>query len=93
MTGFHYFKRDIPDFDNLCELLDLNQLIANYIYNMDETVVPRSGFWHIGTLTSAKTATLITMAIAVSASGKSIPPLFIFTSVHSKEHFLLGAPL
>ncbi|KAB0790292.1 hypothetical protein PPYR_15372 [Photinus pyralis] len=58
-----------------------------------DRIVARKGFRQIGSLTSAERGTLVTMAIAVSAAGNSIPPLFVFPRVHFKDHFLQGAPV
>ncbi|KAJ3666433.1 hypothetical protein Zmor_001875 [Zophobas morio] len=89
-------------FDNLANLFDRYSFRPTDIYNMDETgvttvqrpdrIVARKGFRQIGAITSTERGTLVTVAIAVSASGNSIPPLFIFPRVHFKDHFLRGAP-
>ncbi|XP_047139087.1 uncharacterized protein LOC124814998 [Hydra vulgaris] len=72
------------------------------ILNMDETgintvqtpdhIVARKGFKQIRRVTSAERGNLITVAVAVSASGNSIPPFFIFPCVKFKSYFLNGAP-
>ncbi|KAH1021714.1 hypothetical protein HUJ04_011198 [Dendroctonus ponderosae] len=36
--------------------------------------------------------TLVTMTIAVSAGGNSVPPFFVFPRVHYKEDFILDGP-
>lgn len=89
-------------FDNLCAVLDRHHFRPNDIYNMDETgittvqrpdrVVARRGFKQIGSLVSAERGTLVTMAIAVSAGGNSVPPFFVFPRVHYKEHFIRDGP-
>lgn len=89
-------------FKNLSDLYERYHFGANDIYNMDETgmttvqrpdrVVARRGFKQIGSLTSAERGTLVTLAVAVSAAGNSIPPLFVFPRVHFKNHFLQKGP-
>ncbi|KAF2900032.1 hypothetical protein ILUMI_06151 [Ignelater luminosus] len=36
--------------------------------------------------------TLVTMAVAVSVGGNSVPRFFVFPYVHYKKHFVLGDP-
>ncbi|KAF8781401.1 hypothetical protein HNY73_011800 [Argiope bruennichi] len=57
-----------------------------------DRVVARRGFKQIGKMTSVERGTLVTLAIAVSAIGNKIPPLFIFPRVNFRDHFLNGAP-
>ncbi|XP_067130446.1 uncharacterized protein [Centruroides vittatus] len=75
-------------FTNLGNLFERRHFRPNDIYNVDETgittvqrldrVVSRKGFRQIGSITSAESCKLVTMALAVSASGNSISPLFVF---------------
>lgn len=46
----------------------------------------------IGRVTSAERGTLVTLAMAVSATGRSLPPFFIFPRKNFKEYFLNGGP-
>ncbi|XP_071575280.1 uncharacterized protein [Temnothorax nylanderi] len=72
------------------------------IWNMNETgittvqtpnkVVGRRGVKQIGRVTSAERGTLVTLAMAVLATGYSLPPFFIFPRKTFKEHFLNGGP-
>ena len=39
---------------------------------------------------SAERGKLVTLALAVSATGNTVPPLFVFSSVNSPAHFLNG---
>lgn len=90
-------------FDNLTTVLKRFNIGANDIWNMDETgvttvqrpdrIVGRRGFKQIGKLTSAERGSLVTVAFAVSASGKSIPPFFVFPRVHFHEHFIRDGPI
>ena len=55
-------------------------------------IVARKGFKQIGRVTSAERGNLVTVTVAVSASGNSIPPFFIFPPVEIKIYFLNGVP-
>lgn len=44
-------------------------------------------------MTSGERGTLVTMIAAVSASGNSVPPLFVFPRVNFKPFMLNGAPV
>ncbi|XP_039969149.1 uncharacterized protein LOC120781063 [Bactrocera tryoni] len=69
---------------------------------MDETGCPtvptrpvktivRKGQKQVGSLTSAEKGTIVSLALAVSASGQSIPPFFLFPRVNIKEIFMTHA--
>lgn len=89
-------------FLNLQTILNNLKLECADIWNMDETgvttvqtpdrVVARRGFKQIGRVTSAERGSLVTVAVAVSASGNSIPPFFVFPRKNFKNYFLNGAP-
>lgn len=89
-------------FANLQTVLNRLKLGPESIYNMDETgittvqkperIVGRRGFKQIGRITSQERGTLVTLAVAVSAIGNSIPPYFVFPRVHYKDHFLASGP-
>jgi len=90
-------------FDNLINVLTRFNLKPCDIWNMDETgvftvqkpnrIVGRRGLKQIGRLTSAERGQLVTMACAVSASGNSVPPFFVFPRVHFKDHFIRDSPI
>lgn len=90
-------------FGNLKRVLEKVKLGPGDIWNMDETgvttvqrpnrVVARRGYKQIGRIVSAERGTLVTLALAVSATGNSIPPFFIFPRVHFRDHFLNSAPV
>jgi len=90
-------------FDNLINVLTRFNLKPCDIWNMDETgvftvqkpnrIVGRRGLKQIGRLTSAERGQLVTMACAVSASGNSVPPFFVFPRVHFKDHFIRDGPI
>lgn len=46
----------------------------------------------VGSLTSSETGTLVTMCTAVSASGNTVPPMFIFPRVKYYDHFVRDGP-
>jgi hypothetical protein len=89
-------------FDNLKNVLDRLRVGPRDIWNMDETgvttvqtpdrVIARRGCKQIGKLVSAESGKLVTLALAVSATGKTVPPFFIFRRVNFSAHFLNGAP-
>ncbi|XP_047145179.1 uncharacterized protein LOC124818387 [Hydra vulgaris] len=70
-------------YNNLQTILNRLKLESGDIWNMNETV---------GRFNLAERGNLVTVAVAVSASGNSIPPFFIFPRVKFKSYFLNGAP-
>jgi hypothetical protein len=88
-------------FDNLKNVLDRLRVGQRDIWNMDETgvttvqtsyrVIARRGCKQIGKLVPAERGKLVTLALAVSATGNTVPPFFIFTRVNFRAHFLNGA--
>jgi hypothetical protein len=74
-------------FDNVDKVLNRG-LTTDRFHNMDESgfttvqrpigIIARKGRKQIGALTSAERGTLVTVALAVSSLGTSIPPFFIF---------------
>ena len=89
-------------FKNLAEVLDRYHFQAHEIFNLDETgittvhrpdkVVAVRGTKQVGSVTSAERGTLVTMALAVSAIGSYVPPIFIFPRVKFRDHFISQAP-
>nr|XP_047137401.1 MFS-type transporter clz9-like [Hydra vulgaris] len=89
-------------YNNLQTILNRLKLESGDIWNMDETgittvqtpdhILIRKGFKQIGRVPSAEKGNLVTAAVAVFASGNSIPPFFIFPCVKFKSYFLNGAP-
>ena len=88
-------------FDNLDEVLKQYQVTANDIYNADETgirtvhspglVIDVKGKKQIGSLVSAEKGELVTLVCAVSATGNSIPPMYIFPRKRNCELFMKGS--
>lgn len=79
-------------FDNLKTVLNRRNLEAAQIWNMEETgittvqkpnrIVGRREYKQVGRVTSQERGTLVTMALAVSATGNSVPPFFVFPRVN-----------
>lgn len=90
-------------FDNLATVMERHSFPPSDIYNMDESglvtvqrpnrVIARKGFKQIGALTSAERGSLVTIAVAVSAIGNTVPPLFVFPRVNYKDHFIRDGPV
>ncbi|ROL23530.1 Pogo transposable element with KRAB domain [Anabarilius grahami] len=89
-------------FNNLETVMQRHRFPPGDIWNMDETgvttvqkpnrVIARWGFKQIGSITSAEQGSLITLACAVSATGNSLPPYFVFPRVNFRDHFILNGP-
>ena len=88
-------------FDNLDKVLKQYQFTANDIYNADGTgirtihspglVITVKGKKQIGSLVSAEKGELVTLVCAVSATGNSIPPMYIFPRKRNSELFMKGS--
>lgn len=89
-------------FDNLNTVLDRMKPNPGDIWNVDETgvttthkpdrVVARRGFRQIGKLVSQERGSLVTVTLAVSATGNFVPPFFVFPRVNFKDHFVSSGP-
>lgn len=89
-------------FDNLQIVLNRLKCGPADVWNMDETgvttvqkpdrVIARRGVRQVGRISSAERGPLVTVAFAVSATGNSVPPYFIFPRVNFKPHFLKEGP-
>ena len=72
------------------------------IFNLDDTgiatvqnipkVIAARGLKQVGQITAAERGTLVTVCCCVTAVGKSLPPVMIFSRVHYKDHMIKGAP-
>lgn len=89
-------------FENFRSVLDATTFEAHRIWNMDETglrtvpskvtkIVARKGRKRIGSSTSAERGTNVSMALAVNATGASIPPFFIFPRNKTKAVYMTHA--
>jgi hypothetical protein len=75
-------------FANLTEVYDRYKFQCQDIYNVDETatttvqkqtrILATKGVKQVGAVTSSERGSVVTMAVAVCASGNSIPPFFVF---------------
>lgn len=89
-------------FDNLKCVLEKYKFKNNDIWNVDETgvqtvqkpnkIVAEKGVRQVGKVTSAERGQTVTMVLAVSAIGNSVPPMFVFPRVFFKEHFINNGP-
>ncbi|XP_039759705.1 uncharacterized protein LOC120633562 [Pararge aegeria] len=101
--SFAFNKTAVPEFySNLADVLQRHNFAADRIFNFDESGVstvletpkilaPKSQK-QVGQIVSAERGELMTFGAIISASGNTIPPLFVFPRVHYKDHFLEGAP-
>lgn len=89
-------------FSKLADVMDKHKLDGCSIWNVDETgivtvvkpkkIIAATGVKQIGSLTSSERGQLVTLCVAVSAGGNSIPPFLIYPRVNFRDHFLTGAP-
>lgn len=89
-------------FDKLAEVMDKYGFTASQIWNVDETgvstvlkpskIVAAKGKRNVGAMTSGERGTNVTVVTAVSASGNTVPPLFVFPRKNFKSHFINGGP-
>lgn len=90
-------------FSNLEKLYQKHNFAPNMIWNLDETgcmtvtkppkVIAVRGTKQVGQIASAERGTLTTVLFFISASGGTIPPVFIFPRVYFKDNMLKGAPV
>lgn len=72
------------------------------IWSVDETgvqtvqrpnkIVAEKGVRQVGKVTSAERGQTVTMVLAVSAIGNSVPSMFVFPRVFFKDHFINNEP-
>ena len=98
------FNRSNVDrfFGQLETVLDKDSIMPYDIWNCDETglttvqkpssVVGPRGAKQIGALTSGERGTLVTMCLAVSATGNTVSPMFVFPRVKFYDHFIRDGP-
>lgn len=85
-------------FANLKTVMDKLNIGPTHIHNVDETgvttvqktgrVIAKIGTKQVGKMVSGERGVLVTMAVAVSASGASIPPFFVFPRARLQPSFL-----
>ncbi|KAJ8939486.1 hypothetical protein NQ318_022540 [Aromia moschata] len=89
-------------FDKLGGVMDKYQFAPSRIWNTDETgvstvskpskIVAAKGKRNVGSVTSGERGTNVTLLTAVSASGNTVPPMFIFPRKKFKNYFISGGP-
>ncbi len=94
------FNRYVVDtfYDNLAVAMDKYKFAPKDIINVDESgchtvqtpgkVVNARGQKQVGYITSGERGELVTLVYTVSATGNTIPPMFIFPRVHYRDHFI-----
>ena len=55
-------------------------------------VLAPKGLKQVGQITASERGVLVTVACCVSASGRAVPPVMVFSRVHYKDWFICGAP-
>ncbi|XP_047127709.1 uncharacterized protein LOC124808583 [Hydra vulgaris] len=89
-------------FDKLGEVMDIYKFSTSQIWNVDETsvstvvkaskIVAAKGKRNVGAMTSGERGTNVTMVTAVSASGNTVPPMFVFPHKNYKDYFVNNGP-
>ncbi|XP_046972441.1 uncharacterized protein LOC124539186 [Vanessa cardui] len=101
--SFAFNKTSVSEFyTNLKTVLERHPLTADRIFNFDESgvstvlatpkVLAPKCQKQVGQIVSAERGELVTFGGIISASGNTIPPLFVFPRVHYRDNFLEGAP-
>ena len=85
------------------EVIRRHNLIANYIWNVDETgittvqtpdrVIAKRGTKQVEVMTSGERGSLVSVACAVNAIGNTIPPMFVFPRIRYADHFVRDGPV
>ena len=85
-------------FENLGSVSDKYKFNNCDIYNIDETcvttvhrrdrIVASKGTQQVGAITSAERGSLVTVAVAVSASGTLVPPMFVLPRAKLRDCFI-----
>lgn len=89
-------------FSLLEEVMDRYKFEPQDIYNVDEMgittvqrpdrIIAKKGIKQVGYVTSGERGTLVTFCFAVSASGNSIPPMFLFPRASYRDWFVNNGP-
>ncbi|KMQ88629.1 tigger transposable element-derived protein 6-like protein [Lasius niger] len=101
MTSFN--RHNISEFfNNLGELYEKYKFGPQDVWNIDETgvttvqkpskIIASKGMKQVGAATSGERGNLVTVVCAVSASGNSVPPLFVFPRKYFKDYFIVDGP-
>ncbi|GBN16555.1 hypothetical protein AVEN_227756-1 [Araneus ventricosus] len=100
-TSFN--KKNVGEFfDNLYAVMEKFKFKPERILNFDETgittvlqspkVIAQTGKKQVGQAVSGERGELVSFCGIISATGNSIPPVFIFPRVKYKDYFLCDAP-
>ncbi|XP_050678651.1 jerky protein homolog-like [Leptidea sinapis] len=89
-------------FEKLGDLITKHNLTPSRIWNLDETgvqtvlnpkkILAEKGTKQVGAIVSTERGTLVTVELAVSALGNSIPPMFVFPRLKYKDLFIRDGP-
>lgn len=89
-------------FNNYIAVMEKYVFPPERIYNLDETgittvlstprVIAETGRKQVGQIVSGERGQLVTFCGIVSATGSTIPPVFVFPRVKYKSYFIHGAP-
>lgn len=89
-------------YEKLAVVMDKHKFQPSRIWNLDETGVPTvlkpakiiaaKGKHNIGSVTSGERGTNVTVIGAVSATGNTIPVMFIFPRKKFKDYFIANGP-
>jgi len=101
MTSFN--RHNVSEFfNNLGELYEKYKFGSQDVWNIDETgvttvqkpskIIASKGMKQVGAATSGERGNLVTVVCAVSASGNSVPPLFVFPRKYFKDYFIVDGP-
>ena len=67
-------------YDKIGEVIDIYKFSASQIWNVDETGV------------SGERGSNVTVVTAISASGNTVPPMFVFLCKNYKDYFVKNGP-
>lgn len=89
-------------FSKLASVIDRYKFPASCIWNVDETGIttvqkPRKilapkGSKQVESITSAEKGTLVTVCVAVNATGNSVPCMFVFPRIKYRNYFVRDGP-
>lgn len=101
-TAFNKFKVD-QFFGNLQKVLERFKFPPERIFNLDETgvttvmkpvkVVSATGKKQVSQAASGERGELVTFVGIISASGQSLPPVFVFPRIRNVKDFVTDAPV
>ncbi|ESN96787.1 hypothetical protein HELRODRAFT_163910 [Helobdella robusta] len=91
-AGADWFSAFMKKHPNLSIRVPESTSIARAIYNIDvqrpSRIIAQKGVKQVGAIVSQERGQMVTLAVAVNALGKSIPPAFVFSRVDYKDHII-----